>query len=435
MATVFKARTARRGRGRLVPRVLTAALIVALTTGLTVTARAETIAIIGGKVFPVSGPPIEQGTVLIVDGKITAVGATVALPADARRIDATGKWVTPGLLNAATSLGLVEVDAVEPANDASAKGERGVAAAFRAWEALNPASELWAPARQGGVTHAVVLPSGGFIGGQAALVETFEGPLAQMVRKAPVGITLDLDAREAAEAGSRGELLLLLRELLDNAKLAAAGGVSFDTAQLRALWPMRIHLRALIPVVRGELPLLVHAERAADIEAVLALAREYSLKVVLYGAAEGWKVADDLASAKVPVVTGGLTNLPVSFDQLGATLENAARLQKAGVTLVITSGGENNFQVRNVRQHAGNAVANGLPWDAALRAVTLTPAEVFGVAGTMGSLTAGREANVVVWDGDPFELATRAEHVFVRGRESSEPSREQLLIERYRKRD
>jgi imidazolonepropionase-like amidohydrolase len=417
-------------------RSLFTALACALLAGApcAAPASAQAIAITGGRVFPVSGPPIDNGTVLIVDGKIAAVGTSIAIPAGATRVDASGKWVTPGLINASTSLGLVEVDAVEPSNDATVKGERGVAAGVRAWEALNPASELWAPARQDGITNVVVLPSGAFVGGQAAFVETVEGPLDRMVRKAPIGIVLDLTAREEAEAGSRGELLFRLRELLDTAKLYAAGTIAFDTAQLRALWPSRLHVRALVPVVKGTLPLLVRADRAADIEAVLAIAREYSLEVVVYGAVEGWKVAGDLAAAKVPVATAGLSNLPVSFDQLGATLENAARLRQAGVSLVIASIGDNGFKARTIRQHAGNAVANGLPWDAALRAVTLTPAEVFGVEAMVGSLQPGRDANVVVWDGDPFELATRAEHVFVRGQENTKPSREQLLVERYRTR-
>jgi imidazolonepropionase-like amidohydrolase len=253
-----------------------------------------------------------------------------------------------------------------------------------------------------------------------------------MVRRAPVGVTLDLNARDAAAAGSRGELFFRLRELLDLATQYSAGALPFESAQLKALWPSRLHVRALVPVVKGALPLLVAVDRAADIEAVLAIAREYSLKLVIYGAAEGWKVAPRLAAAKVPVVTAGLSNLPVGFDQLAATLENPAKLRAAGVPLVVSSLGENAFKARTIRQHAGNAVANGLPWDEALRAVTLSPAEIFGVAASLGSLQPGRDANVVVWDGDPFELSTRATHVFVRGRESTEPSREQQLVERYR---
>jgi imidazolonepropionase-like amidohydrolase len=394
----------------------------------------RTIAITGGKVFPVSGQPIEHGTVVIANGTITAVGANVTVPADAERIDASGKWVTPGLVNAATSLGLVEVDAVDQTDDTTVKGERGVAAAVRAWDALNPDSELWAPARQDGLTNVVVLPSGGFVGGQAALVETLEGPVSEMVRKAPIGVMLDLGAREAAEAGARPELFARLRELLETARLYSAGAMSFDSAQLRALWPERTHVRALGPVVKGTLPLLAHADRAADLVAMLALAREYSVRIIFYGGSEAWKVAPQLAAAKVPVVVAGLANLPEGFDELGATLENAARLDRAGVQVVVAAIGENAFKARGLRQHAGNAVANGLSWDAALRAVTLTPAEVFGAGASIGSLQVGRDANVVVWDGDPFEFTTRAEHVFVRGRESTAPSREQLLVDRYRTR-
>jgi imidazolonepropionase-like amidohydrolase len=394
----------------------------------------RTIAITGGKVFPVSGPPIEHGTVLIVNGTITGVGTNLTIPQGAVRVDASGKWVTPGLVDAATSLGLVEVDAVDQTDDSTVKGERGVAAAVRAWDALNPGSELWAPAREAGLTTVVVLPSGGFVGGQAALVETLEGPATEMVRKAPVGVMLDPGAREAAEAGGRPELFARLRDLLETARVYSTGSAPFESAQLRALWPERAHVRALGPVVKGTLPLLVRADRAADLVAVLALAHEYSVRVIFYGASEGWKVAAQLAAAKVPVVVGGLANVPEGFDELGATLENAARLERAGVPVVVATLGENGFKARGLRQHAGNAVANGLPWDAALRAVTLTPAEAFGAGATIGSLQPGRDANVVVWDGDPFEFTTRAEHVFVRGRESTAPAREQLLVDRYRTR-
>lgn len=250
-------------------------LAIACVIALAAPAAAQTIAITGGKVFPVSGPAIDHATVLIVDGKVAAVGGSVLIPDGATRIDATGKWVTPGLVNASTELGVVEVDGVEPTDDTSAAGERGVASAFRVWEALNPASELWAPARLDGVTHAVVLPSGGFIGGQGAFVETWAGPASEMVRRAPVGMTLDLGGREAAEAKSRGELYLRLRELLETAKLYAAGTLAFDSPQLRALWTERVHVKALVPVVKGTMPLLVHADRAADIDAILAIAREY----------------------------------------------------------------------------------------------------------------------------------------------------------------
>jgi imidazolonepropionase-like amidohydrolase len=394
---------------------------------------AETIAIVGGKVFPVSGPPIENGTVVIVDGTITAVGANLAVPPGAKQIDAQGKWVTPGLIHSATALGIVEVDAVDDSDDTRAKGERGVAAAVRVWDSLNPDSTLWAPAREDGVTNAVVLPGGGFVGGQAALVETLEGPRSEMVRKAPAGMFVDLTDRGSAEVRSRSELLLRFRELLEDARAYGLRRPAFEANQIRPLAANRLHLAALQPVLKGTLPVIVHVDRAADIQALLPLAHEYGLRVILLGGVEAWKVASDLAAAHVPVLTGGLTDLPNGFDQLGATLENAALLRKAGVSVALTTGGDNNFRVRGVRQHAGNAVANGLDWNEALRAVTLTPAEIFGVADKIGSLQAGREANVVVWDGDPFELSTRAVQVFVRGQQAAKPSREQLLVERYKR--
>jgi imidazolonepropionase-like amidohydrolase len=254
-----------------------------------------------------------------------------------------------------------------------------------------------------------------------------------MVRKAPVGMVVDLTNLDAAEATARGEVLLRLRDLLDDAAAFGKGQSAYESNQLRELAAKKSDLVALQPVLAGSLPLIVHVERAVDIQALLALARERSLRVIVQGGAEAWKVASDLAAAKVPVLTGGLSNLPSDFDQLGATLENAGRLRKAGAAVAITTAGGNNFFVRDIRQHAGNAIANGLPWDEALRAVTLTPAEIFGVADSMGSLQPGRQADVVVWDGDPFEFATRVEHVFVRGQESTERSREQMLTDRYKR--
>ena len=417
-------------RGSVLRAALTVASTLLVFAGL---ASAETIAIVGGKVYPVSSAPIENGTVLIVDGAIAAVGTTVAIPAGARQIDAKDKWVTPGLVHPATALGIVEVDAVDESDDSRAKGDRGVAAAVRVWDALNPESTMWAPAREDGITQVVVLPGGGFVGGQAALVETLEGSRSDMVRKAPAGIFVDLTDRGSAAVQSRSELLLRLRELLDDARAYGLRRTAFESNQIRPLAANRLHLAALQPVLKGTLPLIVHADRAADILSLLGLAREYNIRVIVLGGIEAWKVATELAAAKVPVLTGGQTDLPNSFDQLGATLENAALLRKAGVTVALTTGGENNFRVRSLRQHAGNAVANGLPWDEALRAVTLSPAEIFGVADKMGSLQVGREANVVIWDGDPFELSTRAVQVLVRGRQSTTPSREQLLVERYRR--
>jgi imidazolonepropionase-like amidohydrolase len=178
---------------------------------------------------------------------------------------------------------------------------------------------------------------------------------------------------------------------------------------------------------------VVSVNRAADIETALDLAREFNLKIMVLGGAEAWKVSARLAADKVPVLTGALDNIPSSFATLGSRQENAGLLAKAGVPLIIVGSPGEAFNVRNIRQEAGNAVAYGLAWDAALRAVTLTVAEQFGVADRAGSLQAGRDANVVVWSGDPFEFATVAEHVFVRGRPVKRTSRQDELTEKYKR--
>jgi imidazolonepropionase-like amidohydrolase len=394
-------------------------------------ATAQTIAVVGGKVFPVSGPPIENGTVVIVDGAITAVGPRVVVPAHAQRIDARGKWVTPGLIDAASHLGLVDVDAVNGTDDQTARGDRGVAAAFRAWDALNPAEWLWTSVRNDGITNVGVFPGQGFIAGQAALVETLEGPRPSMIRRAPVGMVADFSTPSLADTRSRGELWMRLREVLEDARVYVARKDAFENAALRPLASGRLHLAALAPLLDGSLPLMLRVDRASDIEAALDVAREYSLKLVLLGGAEAWEMAPRLAAEHVPVFTGGLVNLPEDFEQLGARLENAALLRKAGVTVVLTAAGANGFRTWTLRQQVGNAIAAGLPWDEGLRSVTRAPAEVFGLEDRLGSLEPGREGTLVVWSGDPFEVTTAAEHVIVRGRESKGRSRQDLLTERY----
>jgi imidazolonepropionase-like amidohydrolase len=192
----------------------------------------------------------------------------------------------------------------------------------------------------------------------------------------------------------------------------------------------------MIPVIQGKLPLVVFVDRASDIDAAMRIAREFNVKLMIGSGAEGWMMADKLAAARIPVLTGAMNNIPGGFAALAQRQENAAILRKAGVQVALIGnaggGDEEAFNVRNLKQEAGNAVAYGMTWDDALRAVTLVPAEIFGVADRVGSLQAGREGNVVVWSGDPFEFTTRAEHVFVRGHEYTDKTRQDLLMERYR---
>ena len=419
-------------------RRLTTLLLVALV--IAVPARAQTIAITGGTVYPVSGAPIEHGTVLMRDGRITAVGAGVAIPADAQRIDAAGKFVTPGLVNAATALSVVDIGAVASTRNVSARGREGIAAAFTVWDGLNPASVLLPPARAAGITTVVIEPRGGIISGQAAVLHLVEGTAADMVMRSPVAMVGQIGQIGGTPGGaqpqSRGELMLRLREVLDDARAYSRRKADYERAQTRQFAASRLDLEALGPVLDGRVPLMLDADRASDIESDLKLARDYNLKLIVTGAAEAWIVAEKLAAAHVPVMTGAMNNIPETFASLGTRQENAGLLRRAGVTVLIIGnaggGDEDAFNVRNLRFEAGNAVAYGMTRDDALRAITLTPAEVFGVADRVGSLQAGKDADVVVWSGDPFEFASQPEHVFIRGREVHATTRQDQLEQRYK---
>ncbi|HVZ77548.1 MAG TPA: amidohydrolase family protein [Gemmatimonadaceae bacterium] len=413
--------------------VLSSMLVVLTAVG----AHAQSVAIVGGKVFPVSGPPIEHATVLIKDGKIAAVGTNVAIPADAKRVDATGKWVTPGLVNAATQVTIMEVGSVAGTREGSPRGSNGIAAAYRVWDGVNPNSVLIQPARNGGVTSVVIGPSGGLVSGQAAVVQLVDGDAAAMTLRAPVAMVAQVGNARAAGVNARGELLNRLRELIEDTKFYMAHRLDYDRAQSRQLSASKMDLEAMIPVVQGKLPLVIETNKASDIVSALDLAKQYGLKIMIGGGAEAWEVADRLAAAKVPVITGAMNNIPMSFAELGAEQENAGKLARAGVSVALIGnaggGDEEAFNVRNVRFEAGNAVAYGMKWDDALRAITLTPAEMFGVAARVGSLQPGKDGDVVVWSGDPFEFATQPEQVFIRGKEVDAPSRQDMLEQRYKK--
>ena len=395
-------------------------------------AVAQTIAISGGRVFPVSGPAIDNGTVLVRDGKIVAVGANVTVPADAQRINATGKWVTPGIFNAATSLGVVEVGAVQETVDIPARG-RGdaITASHRVWDGFNPASPLLQVTRNDGVTTVGVVPGGGLISGQAAVFDLTDGSMTDLLLRAPVAMLADIGSKSPERGTSRGEVIARLREVLSDTREYMRRRADYNRNQSRELAARRSDLEAMIPVVEGRLPLMIDADRASDLEAALALGKEFGLRLILASASEGWLVADKIAAAKVPVMVGASNNIPQSFATLGARQENAALLRRAGAMVVI-NGGADAFNARNVKYEAGLAVSYGMPWDDALRAVTLTPAEAFGVSDRVGSLQPGRDATLVIWDGDPFELSTRAEKVYVRGKEVQRPSRQDELMRRYR---
>ncbi|HEX5180664.1 MAG TPA: amidohydrolase family protein [Gemmatimonadaceae bacterium] len=398
------------------------------------TLAAQTVAITGGKVYPVSGPPIENGTVLIKDGKIVAVGANITVPADAEKVDASGKWVTPGLVDAETQLGLVEVGFGAGANESRARSEQGITPDFTSWDGLNPRSVLIPPAREEGVTSVMSTPGGGLIAGQAAMIDLFGDTRAEMILRAPAAMIASIGDEGGDGAPAKGQQIAKLREILQDTRYYQKHVAEFDRGQSRQMPLNPGSLAALVPVLEGKVPLLINADQASDIQSAIDLAKEFGIKVIIGGGEEAWEVADRLAAAKIPVLAGAESNIPSSFSTLGARQDNVALLRKAGVEVALIGNGagdESLFNVRNIRYEAGNAVGYGLSWNDALKAITQAPAEIFGVADKIGTLQAGHEANVVVWDGDPFEFATRAVAVYVHGKKQNDVSRQDLLTKRY----
>ena len=422
-------------------------------------ARAETVAIVGARI-ETAGPAgaIARGTLVMTDGRITAVGADVPTPAGARVIDGTGKVVTPGFIAASTNLTASEVEGVRATHDDSAGA--GLSAGFDISYGVNPASTFVPRARQTGITRAVVTPaplssgeeddeggsgqdalearnltagSGegahrdpGLFGGQAAAVRLDEGD-PDPVFKPRLAVTLDL--LRGAPGSGRGTAFVLLHTALADARRFSRDPSAFERDPESSRYG-REDLAALAPVAEGRTPLLVRVERAADIRQLLRFAAAEHVRVILEGAQEAWEVAPELARAGVPVLVDPEDDLPESFDTLGARLDNAARLQAAGVAVVIQGSRDFN-NLRQARFNAGTAVAYGLPYEAAIASLTSVPAKVFGFGDRVGSLEAGREADVVVWTGDPLETSTWPVAVFIGGRQQPDTSRGLQLRDRY----
>jgi len=410
----------------------TAALIAATTA-----AHAETVAITGGKLVIGDGSaPIEGGTVVIRNGTVVAAGANVAIPADARTVDASGKWVTPGIFAGFSRVGLAEVDAVNGTNDKSG-GRSGFSAAIDIAPAIDPFRSPIAVNRTAGVTRAVVAPEGGpsIFAGQGAIADL--GADAEPVTRARAFQFAEF-GEEGAEVsgGSRAGTHLHFRAMLREAQDHAAGSDAFDDDLLK-----KEDARALQSVLRGETRLLIHVEAANDMLRLIELKRDFpAVKMVFVGASEGWRVADKLAAAGISVIASALNDLPATFEMLGATQSNIGRMKKAGVKVAIGMiNDRDSHQLRYTSQYAGNLVslqkvpgATGLSWDEAFAAISSAPAEIMGVADRLGSLKAGRAADVVVWDGDPLELSSAATMVFIEGVEQPLGNRQDRLRDRYR---
>ncbi|HSN16809.1 MAG TPA: amidohydrolase family protein [Gammaproteobacteria bacterium] len=405
-------------------------LALALTGLFVAPALADTYAITGGTVYTLGAAgKIEHGTVVIKDGKITAVGAGVAIPADAKRIDATGKMVTPGIIDPESVFGLDEVDAVNQTQD-SAITSTHFTASFDPTAGINPRSMVIPVNRVEGVTRAVIAPgnNSSVLQGRGSVI-SLDG-LTGYVLKDPVAMFVTLgEAGQKTAGGARAGALMALREAFQDAKDYAANRVAYDKAARRGYSLSREDLEALQPVLKGKMPLVVQVDRASDIEAALALASEFRLKLVVSGGAEAWMVADELAKAKVPVILNPTRDLPEAFESLGADFQDAVRLQKAGVLIAFEVG--DTHKSWNVRQYGGIAVSNGLPWLEAVKAMTLNPARIYGLDKGVGTLEVGKDADLVVWSGDPLEVTSFADQVFIRGKAIPMTDRQRELRDRY----
>lgn len=416
-------------------------LSVAAAALLASPAHAQTVAITGGKVVIGDGSaPIEGGTVVLRDGKVVAAGSGVAVPAGAQVVDATGKWVTPGLFAGFSRLGLVEVEAVNETNDSSAsRGE--FSAAIDVTPAINPKVSAVAVNRAAGITRAVVAPiaPAAIFAGMGAVIDL--GDDYNAVTRARAFQFVELGETGSAKAGgSRASAFLEFRNALIEARALANGQRGVPAHPHDALLN-RQDAAALVPVVNGEMRLLVHVERAADILNVLKLREEFpALKLVLAGVSEGWLVANQIASAGVPVIASALNDLPSEFEKTAATQSNIGRMKRAGVTVSIGMINDNDaHRLHYSPQYAGNLVAlqrvpgaSGLTWDQAFAAISSGPAQALGIEAMLGSLKPGRAGDVVIWDGDPLELSSAPVAVMIDGVQQPLDNRQARLRDRYR---
>ena len=413
--------------------VFSTALLALLCIG---GARADMIAIVGGKVHTV-GPvgTLERATILIEDDRIVAVGADVDAHAGSRTIDASGKVVTPGLYAAMSQLGLGEVGLSADPNDNEQTGDQ-FTASFDVADAFNPRATHIAVNRIEGITRATIVPTprnawmeastSHIISGLGAVVHLGDDDNVQR-RKAALMVSLGATGGAFA-GGSRAAALLTLRHALDEARIYADDEGDYERDEF--VYSAR-DLEALGGVLEGEIPLMVRVDRASDIQVLLGLVNAYGVQAIIAGGAEAWLVAEELAAANVPVVLDPTLNLPGNFDRINQRRENATILNNAGVRVSFVGSDAQTHNARNVTQLAGNAVADGMPWEDALRAITLTPAEMFGVADAVGSIEAGKLADIVIWPGDPFELTNYPDAVFINGEPIPMISRQTLLRDRY----
>ena len=374
-----------------------------------------------------------KGNVLIQDGKIAALGTGFRIPATAKTIDCTGMTVYPGMIDAGTTLGLTEVGSISLTQDADEIGDLTPHA--DALVAVNPNSVLIPVTRVSGVTTVLTKPTGGMFPGTASLIN-LHGYTPEQMHTGYKAVLLNFPAsgrRGRRDQRSDEELkkaeekaLKKLNDIWDQAVLyerivkeGGKGAIEYQPA-----------MSALVPVVRGEMTLLIEANGKNDILSALRWIKDKGVKAVLTGASEGWQVADSIAAAGVAVITGPVLRNPGrASDRYDIAYKNAGLMQKAGCTVAIRTNDSEN--VRNLPYNAGFAAAYGMGRDEALKAVTIVPAKIFGMEGQLGSIEVGKVANVFVADGDIFETKTQVHHLFINGWEVPLESRHTLLNDEF----
>ena len=360
-------------------------------------------------------------------GELVRGGASIRYAGQACAVvEGAGRPVTPGIVAVDNQLGLVEIGAEPGSRNDDPHTHDAVRAALDVGDAYDPYSSLIPIQRMEGVTHSVITPvGGGFVRGQAALVRLLGPTQDHTVLQRGVALVVDLPS------SSRAESIRQLRELVADVRSYARDPGAYDANRRRALFPglSALDLEALIPAVRGEQPILVGANRASDLEALIRLQEDLGVRLVIRGAAEGWRVADRLAQAEIPVLVDPLEDGVEGFDRVGARADNAALLAEAGVEVMFHGAGTHNLRL--LRHRAGNAVRAGMDKQQAVLGLTARPAAVFGLDG-VGRLEAGASADVVLWSGDPLEVSTLADGVWIGGLEVPLVSRQTELRERYR---
>jgi imidazolonepropionase-like amidohydrolase len=398
-------------------------------------ANAETVAIVDAEVWTnVSEAPIKNATILISDGRIVSIESGLAPPANARVLLASGKVVTPALDAAATQIGLVEVAGASDTDDrAVTSGALG--AAFDVSLGVDANNLTVQQARAAGIARALVFPGAagnGIFAGQGARL--YLAANADIVERAQVALFMSAGGSAAdTVGGSRAAIWGLLRNALAEARSLRGSPSPFKP---RDQLQNHLDIAALFPVLERRVPLAIVANREADIRQAIAVGKDFGVSIVIVGGAEAWRAAHLLAANHVPVILDPLDDLPVNFDTLGARRDNAALLARAGVTIGFSVSGQGIYLSYNVgsamREGAGMAVANGLPYATAIRAITQNSARIWRDTAIHGTLAPGAAADLVIWDGDPLEPASAPSAVFLGGREISLRTRQTLLRDRYR---